>query len=451
MNSNPLLAELYSEIWAMEPVALSRLIDQISAYEFSPEDLEAFHTGEDAADGDHDLDIRDGVAHIPIRGTMVKTLSPLMRLLGVNATSTESVRRDIARANASEDVSSILLDIESPGGMVKGVEELAGDVRDSEKPITAHATDIMTSAAYWVGSQAQQVTANAMGTIGSIGVYTVANDISRAYENRGIKTHVITSNELKGVGVPGAPLTDAQVKDMQRLVDQYASRFVDSVVSGRGVDRETAEGWATGQVWLGEEAQAKGLIDHVRSKGAAHKAAIVNQPEAPIFGGEGEKPKMSEDRIDAPDKGAAEVEAAMKLAEEAEARAKEAEEAKARAEAQLEDMRRDTCSDLIDRAVAEGRVLPPQKEAIEDYAKSVGFDATKVKAFLDPFEAKVRPEPESTTPAVDNTDDGLEMSAEEIELGKSLGMSVEDLRSFENVYQVSIVRGRLDVDGKDLD
>jgi len=288
---NDFAQALTSLVWAMEARALESLIAQVSAVNQSQIDhmaraivekgdlLDRLHardgnaslnTKRRADDFDEkDLDIRGGVARISIAGPMMKQVPSILNWLGIKATSTEAVRAELAAAVESDRVDSIVLDIDSPGGTIDGTAALADDVAaaNSLKPVTAIAPDLMASAAMWVGSQAGKIVAGPSAAIGSIGVYGVVADTSRVYENKGIKTYVVSSHELKGAFVDGSHITPAQLDELQRNIDSYTAVFVEAVAKGRNVSAKDVSALATGQVWIGSEALERGLVDEISNTG----------------------------------------------------------------------------------------------------------------------------------------------------------------------------------------
>lgn len=203
----------------------------------------------------------NGVAIIGLYGPLMKERSKY------GGTSTIRARQALRAAAKDPQVSAILLHIDSPGGTVAGTEELSNDVRqiNDRKPVYAHADDLVASAAFWVGSQARRLTMNAGGLAGSIGVYAIVTDSSKAAEMKGIKVHTISSGPLKGAGAEGTEITPEILADEQRIVDGMNARFLNAVSMGRGRKVSEVKEWATGQVWSGEESKAMGLIDQVAS------------------------------------------------------------------------------------------------------------------------------------------------------------------------------------------
>jgi signal peptide peptidase SppA len=173
-------------------------------------------------------------------------------------------------------VHSIILAIDSPGGTVDGTQALADAVlaaRES-KPIVTLASGAMASAAYWIGSAAQQVfIADGTTTVGSIGVVATHVDVSGAEAQRGIKTTEIFAGKYKRMASQYAPLTESGRATIQDQVDYTYSLFVSAVASQRGVSEEQVlKDMADGRVFIGAQAVQAGLVD-----GVSTLAALVAQ------------------------------------------------------------------------------------------------------------------------------------------------------------------------------
>ncbi len=203
----------------------------------------------------------DGIAIIEMAGAMAKSAGKYARCGTVN------VRRYMRQALADSEVRAILLSIDSPGGTVAGTQALGDEVRaaDAIKPTFAHIEDLGASAAYWTASQARRVTANRSALVGSLGTYAVVEDSSEAYKAAGVKVHVLSTGPHKGAGAEGAPVTDAQLAEMQATVDALNALFVEAVAGGRRLSLDQARALFDGRVHVAERAQALGLIDAVQS------------------------------------------------------------------------------------------------------------------------------------------------------------------------------------------
>jgi signal peptide peptidase SppA len=185
-------------------------------------------------------------------------------------------------------VRGIMLNVDSPGGTVSGVSALAEEILASraEKPIWAHAQDLMASAAYWISSQANRIYAAKAAAIGSIGVYAAIVDQSRAAEADGVQVHVVKAGEHKGAFVPGAAVTEADLETLQRHVDETRELFVEAIARGRKADAAQIATLANGDTWRADRALERELIDGVRSfEGTL--AAMQDHVSRTVFGAQG--------------------------------------------------------------------------------------------------------------------------------------------------------------------
>jgi signal peptide peptidase SppA len=185
----------------------------------------------------------------------------------MGGTSTVQLRREVRAAANDPNVSGILLRIDSPGGTVAGTADLAADVKAArrKKPVWAQVEDMGASAAYWVASQADQVFAsNATTLVGSVGTLQVVYDTSAAAEREGVKAHRIATGPMKGVGVPGVPVTEEQLAELQRLANATQTHFDAAVRSGRGLSQAQLTAVRSGGVFPAAEAVETRLIDGVR-------------------------------------------------------------------------------------------------------------------------------------------------------------------------------------------
>jgi signal peptide peptidase SppA len=212
-----------------------------------------------------------GIRVIPIQGIIGHKVGLLEKSCGV--CDVLDVREQVAEALASVDVTAILLDIDSPGGIVTGVPELADVVRtaDAMKPVYAFTDDMMCSAAYWLGSQARGVFATRTADVGSIGVYMAILDESLAFQMAGLHLDVFKGGTQKGAGLPGTSLNDEQRAHFQGEIDQIYGWFKRAVTRGRqgNVTEETMQG----QSFLAEAAAEFRLIDGI----VADRAELLNQ------------------------------------------------------------------------------------------------------------------------------------------------------------------------------
>lgn len=235
-----------------------------------------------------DIVIEDGVALISIEGVLAKRMNLFQRISG--GTSMQVAANQFRSALDDEAVNSIVLYIDSPGGTVDGTQELANLIFESRglKPITAVADGSMQSAAYWIGSAADQVfIASDTTMVGSIGVVATHIDKSRLEKNAGIDKIEITAGRFKRLETESGSITREGRAQLQAQVDQVYALFVEAVAAHRGVTPEEAhERMADGRQFIGRNAIEAGLVDGVStlSKAMTMAASVASTPMAAVDG-----------------------------------------------------------------------------------------------------------------------------------------------------------------------
>ncbi|MDY0013879.1 MAG: signal peptide peptidase SppA [Rhodocyclaceae bacterium] len=229
--------------------------------------------------------VEDGVAVLPIDGVIAKRMNLFTKISG--GTSSELVGRDFQAALADRAVQAIVLAIDSPGGTVDGTPELADLIFQArgQKPIVAVTDGMMASAAYWIGSAADQVfISSEVAVTGSIGVVTKHVDLSAAEAKQGIKTTEIFAGRYKRIASQYGPLSAEGLAYIQEAVDHAYSVFVEAVARNRGATVEDVlNRMADGRTFNGSQAVEAGLVDGVATLTAAiDRARALARPSLSI-------------------------------------------------------------------------------------------------------------------------------------------------------------------------
>lgn len=224
--------------------------------------------------------LTDGVAVITIDGVIAKRMNLFTQISG--GISTELVTQDLRAALVDPAVNGIILSIDSPGGTVDGTQNLSDQILAARrvKPIVALASGVMASAAYWIGSAASAVFISDQTTItGSIGVVTSHVDMSRAEEQKGVKTTEIYAGKFKRIASSYSPLSSDGRDSIQEQVDYLYSIFVGDVARNRGVSVEAVlQTMADGRVFTGRQGIDAGLVDGVATlAGLTHRMGLAGK------------------------------------------------------------------------------------------------------------------------------------------------------------------------------
>lgn len=211
--------------WAMEPEALTRMVQQLAGTA----------TLEGSQRGSGRQTQTGNVAVLPLVGPITQRGGGLMSFL-FGGTSAMQYGEMVRAAMADPGVSALVLEVDSPGGSVAGVQELADLIFAARgtKPMVAVSNTLMASAAYWVASQADEVLVSPSSMSGSIGVYALHMDYSRRMESDGMTPTLIAAGKYKVEGNELAPLDESARATIQAQVDHFYDLFVESVARGRG-------------------------------------------------------------------------------------------------------------------------------------------------------------------------------------------------------------------------
>jgi signal peptide peptidase SppA len=264
--SKAIMALYESQPWIMEPAALKAFAERIAEL---PEASEVYAIKIERQK--KQLPVVDGVARIRISGYLLESVPDWMKIWGINATSYNDIADEMAEAVERDDVNSIELVVDSPGGSVAGVIKAADAIYTARavKPVEAVVNNLAASGAYWLSSQAHKITASDINAlIGSIGVYTYYVDYSKLYEEAGIKVVVIRSGEIKGMGLD--KITAEQIEAVSEYINDTAGNFISQVARGRNAEKAKIKELATGKLWIASKAKKLALIDNVT------KSATVN-------------------------------------------------------------------------------------------------------------------------------------------------------------------------------
>jgi signal peptide peptidase SppA len=158
------------------------------------------------------------------------------------------------------------MDVNSPGGFVDLIPEVAADIRAAraQKPVVAVANTTAGSAAYWLASQASQLVVSPSGEVGSIGVYQIHEDLSGMLAKEGVNVTIVRAGKYKVEGHPFGPLSEDATAAMQSDVNDYYDMFTSDVAKGRGVTQDEVKGgYGEGRMVLAKRAVKSGLADKV--------------------------------------------------------------------------------------------------------------------------------------------------------------------------------------------
>ena len=197
--------------------------------------------------------------------------------------STKGLQKNLFAAEANENISGHFLHISSGGGQAWYLEQLAETLRSLEKPVHAFIERVCASAAYYIASQSDFISAaTPFDVIGSIGVMTSYMDLTPMLEKWGIKfiEEYGTNSDLKNKKYNDLR-TGKPEQYIKEELDPIRDRFVSDVKLGRSEIAKLPDDHPIlrGETFYANIATKNGLIDSVENFSVAlkrtHDAAIA--------------------------------------------------------------------------------------------------------------------------------------------------------------------------------
>lgn len=181
-------------------------------------------------------------------------------------TSTEAFAQVFRGVMHDPNVKAVVIDVNSPGGTVAGVPELADVIFEARgaKPVIAVANALAASAAYWIAAQADELVITPSGGVGSVGVFAMHEDFSKFLEMEGVDVTLLHAGRRKIEANHFEPLGDEARAAIQDDLDRIHGEFIAALARGRGVSEATVRAdFGEGRVIAAEQAVALGMADRV--------------------------------------------------------------------------------------------------------------------------------------------------------------------------------------------
>ena len=188
---------------------------------------------------------------------------------GVGGESTSALLRE---ALEDDDVKSVVLRVNSPGGSAFASEQINREVqalRAAGKPVVVSMGHLAASGGYWISMNADVIYADPSTITGSIGVFGMVPNFTRALDRIGIHTDGVGTTHLAGAFDPTRPMEPDVGRLVQASVEKIYSDFVGKVAEGRGSTPQAIDQIARGRVWSGAQAHDRGLVDELGGLGEA--------------------------------------------------------------------------------------------------------------------------------------------------------------------------------------
>jgi len=188
----------------------------------------------------------------------------IIEINGIIAES-KDIMRHLKIFREDDAIKAIVVRINSPGGAVGPSQEIFREIRktvDTKKVVASMGT-IATSGGYYIAAGANGIIANPGTITGSIGVIMGFTNYEELLQKIGLVPIVVKSGEYKDIGSPVRKMKPEERKILQDFAKKIHRQFIDDIVDGRKMDRNSVESLADGRIFTGQESMKFGLIDRL--------------------------------------------------------------------------------------------------------------------------------------------------------------------------------------------
>ena len=278
--------------WFMMPEHFNGLVNAIEERDLSQVDALFGSGGSDASAAR----IVNGVAVIPVSGVLRDSASDWMVRYGF-ASSYQAIEKEVRRSLGSEQVKSVILVFDTPGGSAIGAKRCADAIHElrGKKKIIAYTQTTMGSAGYYLAAACDRIESTSDALVGSIGTIMNHFDQSKMLEDYGIKATVITNSRSpkKGHGNSYEALSEDAKKTLNAFIDSYGEGFISDVARYRKISADQVVGeYGQGDSFRGDIAKSKGMVDKVVKN--------LNETLSSVAGTDASAVSVTEDDDDSP-------------------------------------------------------------------------------------------------------------------------------------------------------
>jgi len=264
-----LLATALETKWAILPKTLDAIVsiiqrDSIAEYGHFHSAQKLAYVGDlgSAVSGTRFTSRYGNTGILTIDGPLVPRAGMMRGASAPELASYEAISAEFLALESDPSIKNIMFVLDTPGGAVSGVSDLAALIKSSDKNTQGFVMGMAASAGYWIGSSVKQLYSANTGEVGSIGVVAAMHDTSAADAKSGIKVIEIVSSISPNKRLD--PSSDAGRSAVQTIVDSLGEIFVGTVAENRKVTREDViSKFGAGGMLVASAALNVGMIDGI--------------------------------------------------------------------------------------------------------------------------------------------------------------------------------------------
>ena len=211
------------------------------------------------------------VAVLPASGAITMSGGGGLPLGGGDGITERALGREIKRLTDDAATKAVVLRIDSPGGSALASDLLWGKLMKlrAEKPLVISVAGMAASGGYYLSCAGTKIVAEPTSIVGSIGVVGGKLSFGAALQEYGIHAETVAASKDPDRAARAAymslftPWDDRTRERVRASMTSIYDLFVDRIVEGRGLPRETVQGFAEGRLFAGEQAKSLGMVDAI--------------------------------------------------------------------------------------------------------------------------------------------------------------------------------------------
>ena len=188
--------------------------------------------------------------------------------IGFNTAGSDGIVKNIDKARDDKNVKGIVLRVNSPGGDVYASSMITNALEEFQstgRPVITSMGDIAASGGVWVTTTSEEIWAEETTLTGSIGVYSIVQDISPLEKWAGFNNDGVSMTKAGDIYDLSRGMNKDLNKQFRENTENIYKNFVTKVANNRGLDFSKVLGFAGGRIWRGDTALELGLVDKLGS------------------------------------------------------------------------------------------------------------------------------------------------------------------------------------------
>ncbi len=200
--------------------------------------------------------------------------------------SSDDKVKEIEDARKDDDIVSVILRIESPGGSIGASQEILEAVKNlaNKKPVVVSMGSVAASGGYYIACGGTKILADPGTVTGSIGVRMDHVTVGELLKWAKIGHETLAVGKFKDTGSFDRPLNPEERELLEGVLNDLYEQFKETVAESRNLPIDEVGRLADGRVYTGRQALDLGLVDQLGGfteaiKVAAELGGIKGEPK----------------------------------------------------------------------------------------------------------------------------------------------------------------------------